>query len=272
MEEAFVFEEQFVQIEQCEICYIEQTSGQPASGDEAREPRTTVVYVHGNNASYKWFTRSMEVPGLRTIALDLPNFGRSGRIDSFEMSTYGEYVSAFIEEVAGGPVVLVGHSLGGAVAMSVACTRPELVDRLMLVNSSPVEGLFTPPERYPFLEALRANEDQYRAALRATAPTLSDDAWFDELFADAYRMNDGAVIGHAETLANADFREQASNYHGPVVVVRGEQDMLITEEMSKRTADAFNGRLRQLPGVGHSVMAEDPQLFISVLVEFIGQD
>ena len=255
--------EQVVEINGCSIHYVEQ------SDRDSDTPLHTILYVHGNLGSYRWFSRVMNIAGARVLALDMPNFGRSGRIEPHDIATYGEYLTEFIRLVAGPPVVFVGHSLGGSVAMSVACSNPGLVERMMLVDPAPVEGLITPPEHYPAIEAYRHDEAQLRVALKTVVPTLTDDLLFDELVADARMMKGEAYVGHAEELGKADFRAVADRYTGPVLVTRGGQDWLVTSEMAARTAEAFNGSVEEHPSVGHSMMVEAPELFVSTLTRFL---
>lgn len=68
----------------------------------------------------------------RVLALDLPGFGLSQPRGDFRISTHVSAVSRFIEAV-GGPVTLVGNSMGGLVCEFVAATNPDLVNRLVLV-------------------------------------------------------------------------------------------------------------------------------------------
>ena len=241
------------------------------AGPPANEAKATVVYVHGNLGSYRWFTEAMEIPGVRTLAPDMPNFGRSERIDTHAINDYASFVTRFIEEVADGPVVLVGHSLGGAVSMGVATSRPELIRGLLLVDSAPPEGLATPEAYHPVIEGYRQDEAQLRAALKTVVPTLEDDAWFDRLVEDAQRMKGEAYVGHAVELGRADCTNATSTYRGPALVVRGGQDMLITTDMARRTAEAFNTELREYPDVGHSIMVEAPQQFVQLVQEFVEQ-
>ena len=247
----------------CDLHYVEHA---PEDAGKA------VLFVHGNLGSCRWYERVMELPGLRTVAVDLPNCGRSGRIPSHDIPTYGDHVAGFIEAVADGAVTLVGHSLGGAVAMSVACSRPELVDRMMLVDPAPVEGLVTPSEHFPAIEAYRRDEDQLRAALKTVVPTLTDEAFFDQLVADARLMKGEAYVGHAQELGKADFRPLASRFQGPVLVIRGGQDWLVTAEMAGRTAEAFGGTVREYPSVGHSMMVEAPGEFAEAVVRFVTEE
>lgn len=241
------------------------------AGPPADEAEATVVYVHGNLGSYRWFTEAMELPGVRTFALDMPNFGRSEHIETHSITGYASYVIRFIEEVAGGSVVLVGHSLGGAVAMGVATSRPDLVRGLMLVDSAAPEGLQTPAAYHPAIEAYRENEAQLRAALKTVVPTLTDDEWFDRLVEDARRMKGEAYVGHAVELGLIDFSSVTSNFTGPTLVLRGGQDLIITSDMAKRTAEAFDAEFREFPEIGHSIMVEAPQRFREIVREFVGQ-
>ena len=240
-------------------------------GPEADRAKATVLYVHGNLGSYRWFTKVMEMPGVRTLAPDMPNFGRSGRIETHSIGGYASHLVRFIEEVAGEPVVLVGHSLGGAVSMAVATSRPDLVRGLILVDSAPPEGLQTPAAYHPAIEAYRTDEAQLRAALKTVVPTLDDDAWFGRLVEDARRMKGEAYVGHAIELGLADFTAATSNYTGPALVLRGELDALITREMAERTAKAFDAELREFDDVGHSIMVEAPERFGAIVHTFAGQ-
>lgn len=263
MSDGAATEEKVVEIKGCSIHYAEQSDDVPGT------PLHTILYVHGNLGSYRWFSRVMNVTGARVLALDMPNFGRSGQIPVHDIATYGEYVTEFIGVVARQPVVLVGHSLGGSVAMSVACANPDLVERMMLVDPAPVNGLITPPEHYPAIEAYRQDEVQLRAAMKTVVPTLTDDALFDQLVADARMMKGEAYVGHAEELGKADHRGVADKYTGPVLVTRGGLDWLVTSEMAARTAGAFHGSVEEHPSVGHSIMVEAPELFASALTRFL---
>ena len=103
-------------------------------------PGRTIVLVHGLGGSLlSWLAVA---PGLakhgRVLALDLPGFGRSDRGGRrSRVSDLRTTVSRFIDEVAdGGPVVLVGNSMGGFISAEVAIAQPEWVERLMLVSAA----------------------------------------------------------------------------------------------------------------------------------------
>ncbi len=100
----------------------------------------TIVMVHGLGGSLaNWeavgpsFARNQ-----RVVALDLPGFGLSTPRSDFSLSTHAGAVVDFVKEV-GGPVTLMGNSMGGLVSEMVAADHPELIDRLVLVSPA------TPP-------------------------------------------------------------------------------------------------------------------------------
>jgi pimeloyl-ACP methyl ester carboxylesterase len=213
----------------------------------------------------------MDVPGARTIALDMPNFGRSKPLPGEpDIDRYADAVLAFIRALGLGRPVLVGHSLGGAVAISVTARFPRLIRGLVLVDSAPPSGLVTPRERYPLFEVWRTNRPVLAQTMRIIAPTLADEAFFQSLVDDAMRMAAPAWVGHAEALGRFDYRGRTAAFTGPVLVAWGRKDATVTEAIARETAAAFpDAKLEILEDVGHSVMAENPKRFIALIADFI---
>ncbi|MFW5712550.1 MAG: alpha/beta fold hydrolase [Spirochaetota bacterium] len=236
---------------------------------------TPLVLIHGNTGSKVWFEPvmqpEMEIPGVQMIAPDIPNFGDSDLLDRADIDLYADYIRDFIHSLAVEvPVALVGHSLGGAVAISLALRNPELVSRLMLVDSAPLDGLTTPEEHYPVIEQYKQNRELLAQALKAVTPAMDDEPFLQRLSAEGMKMNPIAFTGNARALARFDYTGRGKSFEKPVFVVAGEQDVLINPDMAKSTANAFpNARLRILPGIGHSVMVEAPQTFNELLREFL---
>jgi len=230
-----------------------------------------LVYLHGNTGSSLWFSRVMKVPGYRTIAPDMPNFGKSSPLGgAVDLHRYAESVYGLFEALGIAEAVVVGHSLGGAVAQSLALRHPERVSALVLVDSSSPAGLLTPRERYPFIEMMRADRGLLSKALAATVPTLRDQDFFGKLVEDAARMAPEAWLGNAEALAQFDVSGLTASFDKPVLVLRGGSDFIITETMAEDTARAYpKGNFLPLEGVGHSVIVEDPPRFLELLAGFL---
>lgn len=110
------------------VFYAEAGTGRP------------VVLVHGHATSH--FTWRNQLTGLaddfRVLAPDLLGFGKSEKPRDLAYTTdvWVDQIAAFLQTVAGGPVVLAGNSLGGLIAAYVADRHPELVEKLVLIASA----------------------------------------------------------------------------------------------------------------------------------------
>lgn len=229
-----------------------------------------VVYIHGNTGSSRWYSRVMDVPGFQTFAIDLPNFGKSSPLENEpDLHVYADYVGEFIEALQLKSPIVVGHSLGGAVAQSLAVRNPDLVGALVLVDSASPKGLITPRERYPFIEMMRKDRNILSKALAATVPTLQDAVLFESLVDDAAAMAEKAWTGNADALSRFDISNRTTSFEKPVLVIWGRGDFIVTEAMAVETARAYpQGRLKIVENVGHSLIVENPGKFMELLVDF----
>jgi pimeloyl-ACP methyl ester carboxylesterase len=233
-----------------------------------------LVLVHGNVGSHRWYERTMEVPGCRVLALDLPNFGASDPLGAeADLDRYADAVAGFIAALRLDRPVLVGHSLGGAVAISLAARYANTIRSIVLVDGAAPSGLATPEERYPAIERMSVDRAFLAKALAPVVPTLNDPAFFERLVDDASRMAKEAFVGNARALARFDYRGRCASFGGPVLVLWGRLDPIVREEMARETAAAFpRAKLEILEGVGHSVMAEDPARFVGLLRAFLADN
>ncbi|MFP4508926.1 MAG: alpha/beta fold hydrolase [Spirochaetota bacterium] len=229
-----------------------------------------ILYIHGNTGCNLWFEKVMSQDGCRVFAPDMPNFGGSGHIDTADIDLYADFMAEFCTTLGLTDPVVVGHSLGGGVAMSLAVRYPDLPSSLLLVDSCAPGGLHTPEEHYAAIEMFRTNRDMLLQALAATTPTLRDPDFLDRLVDGAMNMNAIAFEGNARALDAFSVAGRTMTFPKPVRVVHGDRDIIITREMAQETADAFPaGSVVFLENVGHSVMVEDPQRFTEILQDFI---
>jgi pimeloyl-ACP methyl ester carboxylesterase len=232
-----------------------------------------VVLIHGNFASSRWWGELLAEPmaGVRLIAVDLPGFFGSPAPADHRPSiyTFADAVIELSDALELDAPVIVGHSLGGAVAMEVALKRPARVRALALIDSCPPDGLKTPEAYYPILESYRTSRPALAQALRAIMPARQP-RYFDELVDDAAAMHPAAFSGNARALENWNAAGRTRAYPGPVLVISGVLDPLITAEMAARTAAAFAlAREVRLEGVGHSPQIEAPARFRAELARFL---
>lgn len=233
-----------------------------------------LLLVHGNFGSKRWFEEQLvrPPPGRRLLAPDLPNFADSDRMPGeISIERYAEYLAGFCDELGFERLALLGHSLGGAVAQSLAVAQPERVERLILVASAAPGGHHTPEEHYPVLEGLEGQRQAMGTALAATMPSRRPP-YFGGIVEDALALAPEAITGNVRALERFDISTRTHTFTNPVLVLRGELDLphLITEEVARRTAAAYpDSRLELWEGVGHSPQIEAPERFNQLLTHFL---
>jgi 2-succinyl-6-hydroxy-2,4-cyclohexadiene-1-carboxylate synthase len=183
--------------------------------------------------------------------------------------------------VLGGPVPVLGYSMGGRLALWLALERPDLVDRLIVVSAG--TGIADPERR-----AQRRATDR-ELADRITehdVPTFLDDWLSRPLTSTAFLAPDAAARDRsireensAAGLAAAlhTFGQGSFPYLGdrlaglqpPLLAISGERDVRYTEEAAVLAAAVPDGHHEVVPGVGHNVVAEAPEELAGSVERFI---
>jgi pimeloyl-ACP methyl ester carboxylesterase len=174
--------------------HISLSTGQTLSFDHHGHVHAQpVVFLHGLSGSRATYAEVVDhlVSGpvatgaVQIYMVDMRGHGQSswGTYDTYDTAHYAADIVAFIEQVIGKPIALVGHSLGGLVAAATATTRPDLVQALLLEdppffegdeavrNASPVAAVF--PKMVAAVRALQASgatAADYESFVRDTTP------------------------------------------------------------------------------------------------------
>jgi pimeloyl-ACP methyl ester carboxylesterase len=130
---------------------------------------TPVVLVHGwtaDSIDYSWLIPLLQ-QNFRVIAYDLRGYGHSAPADGYGMDRQLDDLTAVIEQVAGEPALVVGHSLGGAIASSMAVERPKHLLGVVVLDAS-----------YAVDEAGRARVERTWEQLAGEDPNEVVKAWF----------------------------------------------------------------------------------------------
>ncbi len=244
----------------------------PASARERGRP--PVVLLHGlfqNRASWEPLARAC-VGQYRFVAPDLPGFGDSEKPGP---NRYPYGIEAFSEAVADmfggleiGRAHLVGHGLGGAVALHVAATHPELVARLVLLDSICYPSPLHPKLRLaatPLLGGLLFKQLLGRAAFRAfyrdrvgaRVDGALIDAYYDSLDTPAGR---GALL--ATLRATLDTRSVVADcrrVQAPTLVLWGRDDRVVPAGFGRRLAKEIPSAGFELVDAGHAAHEEEPE-------------
>jgi pimeloyl-ACP methyl ester carboxylesterase len=232
-----------------------------------------VLFLHGNVASVRWWLPTIaRLPiGLRAVAPDMRGYGLSDKPGvGYTVAQRAADLRAFVAALGLDRFHLVGHSLGGAVALQFALDHSAPVRTLTLLDPAPIEGLATPPEKYAAIPHILASRESFARVLRPVAPAGPfDDAW-ERLVDDGALTDPAAWIGSARTLENWNVEREVATLKVPTQLIWGVDDTVIERSSAERAARAIPScRLVILEGVGHSPNVERPDEFVRLLVEFI---
>src|SRR2546428_7366721 len=220
-----------------------------------------------------WVRQLQELGGaLRMVALDLPGHGESDPLPGVSVEEYAAVVAEFLIALECGPVVVIGHSLGGAIAIALAARHPALVRGLVLIASCVklplvdsvgerlVAYLPGPLRRLLFFSMVKKVLFAPEASADAVAITMQ------ELRA----CRPETILNDVRAARAMDLTEQAGGLDVPTLVLAGSRGRLTTPALAERLSALIRGsRLCILDGAGHIVSLEAPQWVNREIVAFV---
>lgn len=248
-----------------------------------------VLLVHGfGTSSFVWrnVAPALAVANCTAFAVDLFGYGESDRpFDAdFGIAAQAEYLDRALTALRLPNATVIGLDIGGAVALQLASTRPERVDRLVLVNPVAMEEL-------PAEDIRTLHRNTARFAFRVSRGVLGAAPLLTELLrgsvSDPEQMPDALVarylapyvgregVNHLLTLARAIDEEDMAGVElntipQPVLMVWGELDPWVDGAFADRLSDVLpDCRLVRLPGVGRLVPEEAPDALAGLVIDFV---
>lgn len=236
----------------------------------ATEP--AVIFLHHfGGSSRTWDDVIARLPGVRCIAPDLRGFGASDISDaSCNLSDYASDVRRLLTTTGVDRFVLVGHSMGGKIAMAAVAGGLPGIEALLLLAPSP-------PTPEPISDEARAKlaSTLDRAAgaevvSEATARPLSSTA-FDKTVADIHRSAPAAWRAWLESGSREDISPAVDAINLPTTVLSGSLDRAIpTAVVQKQVVARIRGaRFSIIPGVGHLLPLEAPAAVANAILNVL---
>lgn len=242
-----------------------------------------ILFLHGSYATSRWWEPFFDIlpPAIYAVAPDMRGCGASERPDrDYTIEAMAADIAAFVDALGWDEFDLVGHSSGGAVAIELALAHSAEIRTLTLVDSAPIEGVFTPLEAFTLLDRMRTEPNLLEQALASLMPTIDREndaamaAFFDTLVKDAQAMAHPVFTEIAAALSNWNRFADAHRLTLPTLLVWGDQDIVVDRDATTRSLIAIPGagNLEVLRGVGHSPMIEAPVILAERMIEFITED
>lgn len=233
-----------------------------------------VILLHGLGAVKEvWMpTLAALAPRFHVYAIDQIGFGHSDKpLLEYKIATFVDFLQGFMQAQNIAKATLVGNSLGGWIALDFAVQHPDMVDKLVLVDSAGI------PWTKPVTVDLNASS---LAGMRAVLESvfydkkLVTDQAVLQVFTDHVRNNDAYTIQRTiGGFATPQFDDtKLSSLRMPTLVVWGRQDELLPLAMGEKLHDGIAGsKLVVFEQCGHVPQIEKPAEFNRALLEFLGK-
>lgn len=258
-----------------------QASGAVELNYQLRGSGPTVLLMHGlfgnlNNLSS--LARKLE-PSYQVLQIDLRNHGRSPHTDSVTYALMVADISRLLAHLDIDQCYVLGHSMGGKVAMAFAMADPGRVKGLVVVDIAPVAyGAERHKAVFAALDAVNLKTISQRSdADAAMASELAEPGLRQFLLTNLYKRDDGfawrlnleGIKANYSTMSDGLV---AGSYPGRCLFVKGEQSDYVTVDHKDAITSRFPAAaIKVIQGTGHWLHAEKPDAFNGIVERFLAQ-
>ncbi|MGA1619143.1 MAG: alpha/beta fold hydrolase [Pirellulales bacterium] len=240
-----------------------------------------LVVLHGLFGSKRNFSAIARrlADAFQVITVDLRNHGESPWDNRHDYPALAADVAQLIERQLGGPAAVIGHSMGGKAAMLLALTRPELVERLVVVDIPPARSRGTPIDYVHAMQAVPLAQLSRRSEVEeALATVIVDPVVRGFLVTNIASRPDGlawipnldAIERQFDTILDWPTLPPGTHYRGPTLFLTGAKSSFVTPEHEPVIRQLFPAaRLEQIAAAGHWVHAEQPEAFLAAVRRFL---
>ncbi|RLF16554.1 MAG: alpha/beta hydrolase [Thermoprotei archaeon] len=252
----------YVDADGVKVSYRESGGGEPV-----------VVFVHGalgSSLTWVYQLKAAKEGGFKALALDLPGHGESeDLVGEVDIARLAEIVEKFMDALGVERAVLVGHSMGGAIAMTMAVDHPQRLSGLVLANTGAKLGVL--PE---ILEGLE--KDYQRTVAEVIAPLAfsrrTDPKLVEASIAEMLKVPLHVALRNFKACNSFDLRSKLGEVRAPTLIIAGDEDRLTPLKWAEYLRNNIEGaRLKVIEGCGHIAMLEKPLEFNRALMDFLAR-
>jgi len=265
------------------------------------EGDVTVLFIHGNLASKEWI--ELAAPhfpiGVRTLAFDWRGCGDSDKPEplpdysNYSIARHADDMLAALDALEIGFCHLATHSTGGIISTRMLLKQPERFGKVFSLSPVAPQSIEFTPDRVAYFGKMKASRDYTRQIMATTCPSLflppslahgpaifrpgigARAQLFDRIIDQTCAVSDGIWFGTPETLTqearSGELKRLMPSITHPHLVVRGFFDGVIQDsDLRYMAATMPDCRLETVPGVGHSLNVEEPELYAGFFGAWFG--
>jgi len=236
-----------------------------------------VLFLHGISDSWHSFETNLpHLPArIHAFAISQRGHGNSDKpVNAYNPKQFAADVASFIEHQKLGPVVIVGHSMGGVNAQRFAVDYPQLTKALVIVDSDPSliknEGMSEFIDMVMKLEGPVLSREFMVEFQKSTIMKPIDSAYFGTIVSEGMKVPTAVFQSALKEVLEHNLVEDIKSIQKPVLIFWGDKDLVcLREGQEVLKANIKNAKWMEYKGIGHALHWEEPVRFVNDLVQFI---
>lgn len=237
-----------------------------------------VLFLHGWLGSWRYWYPTMEVVAeqFRTYSFDFWGFGDSRRKRTREsIQAYSDQVIRFLDALGIDRVMLVGHSMGGMVALKTAIAHPERIQRVVTVGA-PIDGdslswLLKLTDRPLFADTF-AYVPFLRRALFSFFLGKTNDPAVNEIIDDSVKSSSDTLRHAVSSMWRTNLRPELHRLQVPALIIHGGRDNIVNPNQLDLFADVPMAEVVLMDRSRHFPFLEEADSFNEILLRFLKAD
>jgi len=261
-----------------------------------QQPKGTILLIHGvSGSTYNWryLAPKLQENGWSVLSVDLPPFGFSGEKQaagaSFDplpkdSNSRAELLWEATEKLvdrADLPLIVLGHSLGGRIATHMTLSKPDQVDKLILLAPAVYGNSATPgiTKYWPFNTMVKKNSSRFMDNLsimryvmnKAYGRKVTEEEFYGNV---APFLREGVPEACGEwVIESLDSEEpEFGEIKAETLILWGKRDKIVKNKGRKLEAEMKNASYIEVPSKSHCIMDTDSELVLESILEFIGDE
>lgn len=237
------------------------------------------LFIHGLGADGSaWYYQidALKNAGVRPIAIDLPGFGKSpNHLLHWTIENVRDVCFARMQQLGIEKYTVIGHSLGGAIALSMAVQYPQTIEKLCLINSF---AHLRPQKLDDWIYLLRrfsrammlSPKTQAEMVANRIFPEVSQSVLRDMVVQKIIETDTGAYKNAMKSIAFFDIRKMLSKISIPCLIITSEHDNTVSKKIQQEMAEKIpTARQEILYKGGHAIIVEQPELVNQLILDFL---